>query len=220
MGHRRITLAVAVALAALFLGVRALLASNMGFVVNCPLTAAGPGSLSGTHTLNLPYQRDAQLTSGAGLVADLGLSNVATIYKFLEASDGLQFYTGRKGSAPDFALPLGDGLVIKMNTSVSYVIGGSSDPQLVLSLDGPGIGHRTGTNFVGLPYHATARTASELMQEIGFANVANVQRLLTQTDSLQVYTGRKGSPPDFPLDPCESYFIKMNSTVNYVPSHY
>ncbi len=220
MQPHRAALSLAIALAALLCGVRALVASNMGFVVNCPLTAAGPGSRSGTNTLNLPYQRDAQLLSAARLFTDLGLSNVAVMYKFLEASDGLQFYTGRKGSAPDFALPVGDGIVIKMNASVNYVVGGSSDPQIVLSLDGPGVAHLTGTNLVGLPYHSTAHTASALMQDIGFANVANVQRFVTETDGPEIYTGRKGSPPDFPLDPCESYFIKMSTTVNYIPSHY
>jgi hypothetical protein len=47
-----------------------------------------------------------------------------------------------------------------------------------------------------------------------------VQKFLKATDGLQVYTGRKGSGPDFALAPGEAYFIKMAATVNYSPSHY
>ena len=227
MHRHRCAVPIAPGLAALLLGARALLASNMGFIVNCPLPAAGVGSLSGTHTLNLPYQHDAQLNDGGDLMADLQISNVRNIQKFLEANDGLLVYTGRKGSftpeepaGPNFAIQPGECYFVKMLSKVDYVIGGSSDPHTVLSLDGSGIGHLSGTNFVSLPYHAIARTASELMHDIGFANVASIQRFLTETDGLQVYTGRKGSPPDFPLDACECYFIKMNTTVNYIPSHY
>jgi hypothetical protein len=50
--------------------------------------------------------------------------------------------------------------------------------------------------------------------------VASVQGFVTETDGLRVYTGRKGSPPDFPIDPCKSYFVKMKTTVSYIPSHY
>lgn len=222
MTRNRAALSIAVALAALACGVRALLASNMGFIVSCPMAAAGPTSRSGTYTLNLPYQRDAQMVSAKNVFADLGgVSTVAYVAKFLEPTDGLQIHNGRKGDLGlDWLNANGAGWFVKMNASVDYVVGGSSDPQLVLALDAPSPSSASGTNFVGLPYHAVADTASELMNDIGLANVASVQRFVTATDGLLVYTGRKGSPPDFPLVPCESYFIKMNATVNYIPSHY
>lgn len=223
MSRNRAALSVAVALAALCLGARALLASNMGFVISCPMTAAGPTSRSGTHTLNLPYQRDAQMVSAKDVFGDLGgVTNVAYIAKFLEPTDSLQIHNGRKGDGGlDWLNPNGAGWFVKLIVPVDYVVGGSSDPQLVLALDAPSqFSSASGTNFVGLPYHAVPRTASELMNDIGFANVASVQRFVTATDGLLVYTGRKGSPPDFSLDPCESYFVKMKTSVNYVPSHY
>ena len=222
MNWNRAALSLAVALAALACGVRSLVASNMGFIVSCPMTAAGPTSRSGTHTLNLPYQRDAQMFSAKDVFADLGgVSNVTYIAKFLETTDGTQVHTGRKGDGGlDWLNQNGAGWFVKLIVPVDYVVGGSSDPALVLNLNAAGSGSASGTNFVGLPYHATADTASELMNDIGFASVASVQRFVTATDGLLVYTGRKGSPPDFPLNPCESYFIKMNTTVNYIPSHY
>jgi hypothetical protein len=107
-----------------------------------------------------------------------------------------------------------------MNTTTNYLIGGSSDPSVVLQLDAPGPGSRSGTNFIALPYHSTANSASQLLQDIGLANVANVQRFVAATDSIQAYTGRKGSPPDFPIVPTECYFVKMNTTTSYIPSHW
>jgi len=37
---------------------------------------------------------------------------------------------------------------------------------------------------------------------------------------IQVYTGRKGSGPDFPIGPQECFFVRMSAFVAYVPSHY
>ena len=80
----------------------------------------------------------------------------------------------------------------------------------------------SGTNTLALPDNRQAgvNAASSLMNDIGLANVTNVQKFLKTTDGLQVYTGRKGAGPDFALVPGEAYFVKMATTVNYVPSHY
>jgi hypothetical protein len=212
-----------VCLAALSAALHTLLGSNMGFIVSCPLQGPGANSLSGFHALNLPYQRDAQLLNAGDLMRDIGLAQVAHLQGFLESTDSLVVYTGRKGDGGlnNFPLQAGECYFVKMLASVDYTVGGSSDPQVSLALNAAGTGNRSGLNFVGLPYHAIARTAGELMQDIGLASVANVQRFVSKTDTLQVHTGRKGSPsPDFPLNACECYFIKMNSTVSYIPSHY
>ena len=210
-----LTVALAVVLAA-----GGLLASNMGFKLNYPLTAAGAGSLSGTNTLALPDNRQAGVNAASTLMNDVSLLNTANVQKFLEATDGLQVYTGRKGSGPDFALGTGEGYLLKMNTTVNYIVVGSHDPAFANALNAAGAGSSSGTNLFSYPYHSTATTASALQTDIGLANTANVQKFLRATDGLQVYTGRKGSGADFALVPGEAYFIKMNTTVNYIPSHY
>lgn len=111
-----LTVALAVVLAA-----GGLLASNMGFKLNYPLTAAGVGSVSGTNTLALPDNRQAGVNSASALMNDITLLNTTNVQKFLEASDGLQVYTGRKGSGPDFALVPGEAYFIRMNTTVNYI---------------------------------------------------------------------------------------------------
>jgi len=218
MRHRP-SVAVVWALAA-GLAVSALVASNMGFLVWRTLEGPGPNSPTGTNTLALPYQRIPGLNNASDLMTDIGLANVGNVQRFLEATTGLQVYTGRKASGPDYPLAAGECYFVRMNATANYLIGGSSAPGLALSLDPPGPGNPSGTNFIVLPYHRTAATASQLMADIGFANVVNVQRFLAPTTGLQVYTGRKASGPDFALSPTECYFVRMSAFVAYVPSHY
>ena len=78
----------------------------------------------------------------------------------------------------------------------------------------------SGTNFFAYNYHQTAADAKALIDDIGFANVTNVQKFLKATDTLQSYTGRKLGGTAFALTPGEAYFVKMATTVNYTPSHY
>ena len=199
-----------------------LIASNMGFKLNYPLAATGASSNSGTNVIALPFNRQSGIDTANALIGDVGLANVANVQRFLEATDGLETYTGRKGTpAPDFPLAAGEGYFLRMNNPVDYIVVGSHDPSLAISLDGPGGGSQSGTNFFAVPYHTTSATAFDLMNDVGFASVLNIQRFLEATDGLETYTGRKGTPAaNFNLVAGESYFVRMSSTVSYTPSHF
>lgn len=199
-----------------------LLASNMGFKLNYTLNqTAGGVSNSGTNTLALPDNRQSGIADAKNLMDDIGFANVQNVQKFLKASDTLQVYTGRKGGGTAFPLVSGEGVYVKMNTSVNYIVVGSDDPALAYTLSATQGGvSASGTNFFAYNYHQTAADAKQLMDDIGFANVQNVQKFLKVSDTLQVYTGRKGGGTAFPLAPGEAYYVKMNTTVNYTPSHY
>lgn len=199
-----------------------LMASNMGFKLNYSLNATQVGvSKSGTNVLALPDNRQAGVVDAKNLMDDIGFANTQSVQKFLEATDGLQAYTGRKGTGAVFALTGGDGVFVKMNTTVNYIAVGSDDPALSYALNATQVGvSKSGTNFYAYNYHQTAADAKQLMDDIGFANTQSVQKFLKATDGLQAYTGRKGTGAVFTLAPGEAYFIKMNTTVNYTPSHY
>ena len=200
-----------------------LLASNMGFKLNYTLNqTAGGVSNSGTNTLALPDNRQSGVADAKNLMDDITFANVANVQKFLEASDTLQTYTGRKGGGTAFPLTSGEAVFVKMNTSVNYIVVGSDDPALAYSLNATQGGvSNSGTNFFAYNYHQTSADAKQLMDDIGFANVQQVSKYLKATDALQTYTGRKGSPGgNFTLVPGEGYFVKMGTTVNYTPSHY
>ncbi len=218
MRHRRFAVVVWTLSAALAAGV--LVASNMGFLVWRTLNGPGPGNPTGTNVLALAYQRVPGLNNASDLMTDIGFAGVTNVQRYVEATNGIQVYTGRKGSPPDFPLTSGECYFVRVPANVDYLIGGSSVPGLALPLDPPGPGSMTGTNFITLPYHRTPATASQVMADIGFASVVNVQRFLAANQGIQVYTGRKGSGPDFPIAPSECFFVRMSAFVAYVPTHY
>jgi hypothetical protein len=198
----------------------ALVASNMGFKLNYTLSQSGAGSNSGTNTLALPDNRQTGMADAKNLMDDIGFANTQNVQKFLKASDTLQVYTGRKGGGTAFPLAAGEGYFVRMATTVNYIVVGSDDPAVAYSLTQSGVGSNSGTNFFAYNYHQTAADAKALMDDIGFANVQNVQKFLKASDTLQVYTGRKGGGTAFALTPGEAYFVRMATTVNYTPSHY
>ncbi|HEX4825671.1 MAG TPA: hypothetical protein VFV19_15320 [Candidatus Polarisedimenticolaceae bacterium] len=200
----------------------ALVASNMGFKLNYTLSQAGGGtSNSGTNTLALPDNRQTGMADAKNLMDDITFNNVTNIQKFLKATDTLQTYTGRKGTGAVFSLAAGEGYFVKMQTTVNYIVVGSDDPSVAYSLSQAGGGtSNSGTSFFAYNYHQTAADAKGLMDDIGFANVTNVQKFLKATDTLSTYTGRKGTGAVFALAPGEAYFVKMQTSVNYTPSHY
>jgi hypothetical protein len=204
----------------------ALVASNMGFKLNYQLKQADGGvtSKTGTSTIALPDNRQTGLNDSKNLMDDIGSANVLEVQKFLAATDSLQVYTGRKGSpGANFTLAAGEGYRVRMSTTVNYIIVGSDDPSIAYQLkqaDG-GVTSKTGTTQYAYNYHQTAVDSKQLMDDIGSANVLEIQKFLTASDSLQVYTGRKGSPgANFAMVPGESYRVRMATTVNYIPSHF
>lgn len=199
-------------------------ASNMGFKLNYSLnqTAAGVAK-TGKNTIALPDNRQTGLSTAKNLMDDIGFANVAEVQKFLKASDTFQTYTGRKASpGADFSLAAGEGYLVRMNTTVNYIVVGSDDPAVAYGLNATQAGvSKTGKSFFSYNYHQTAGDSKQLMDDIGFANVAEIQKFLKASDTFQTYTGRKASPgANFALVPGEAYIIRMNTTVNYTPSHY
>jgi len=147
---------------------------------------------------------------------------VASVSRYIESSDGTEVYTGRPGTPhADFSLVPGEGYYVVMHTDVNYFIHGSHDPSVVVVLnraDGC-VSSCNGTNFYSHPYHATAKTAKALMDDIGSASVTSISRYIRSSDALEAYTGRVATPyPDFPLTPGEAYVIQVNSSVNYIPT--
>jgi len=199
-------------------------ASNMGFKLNYTLQATLAGvSKSGRNYLALPDNRQTGMNTSKSLMDDIGFANVADISKFLKASDTFQSYTGRKSSpGADFGLLGGESVVVRMNTTVNAIVVGSDDPAGLYTLQATSAGvSKSGRNHFAYNYHQTAGDSKQLMDDIGFANVADVSKFLKITDTFQSYTGRKSSPgANFTLTPGEGYVVRMNTTVNYTPSHY
>jgi hypothetical protein len=201
-----------------------LFASNMGFKLNYPLTGPGAAPIDGTNTLGLPYNQQTNLLDVEDLLADInataGGNVVVSIQRFVKATGGLETYTPAGGT--NFPLTAGEGYRVKVNAPVNYIIVGSHDPTLTLTLTGPAAAPVDGTNEFAFPYHGVASNADELLQEINTqaaaAAVVSIQRFVKSTGGLETYTPAGGV--NFPMVPGEAYRVKVNQNVNYQPDHY
>lgn len=234
MSKKNSFVVIAVALCAI-LAAGGILASNMGFKLNYPLNKTGTaGSKSGVNTISLPYFRQTGLNDAFELIKDIEgtnppFSKVISVSKFLEATNGLQIYTGRMGSPGlNFNLSAGEGYRVQMSADVNYIVVGAHDPVLPTALESSGVGSKSGVNDYAPPYNIIPATAFDLIKDIEgvpnppFSKVISVSKFLTTTNGLQIYTGRMGSPGlNFNLVPGESYRIQMSVTVPaYRASHY
>lgn len=207
-----------------------LLASNMGFKLNYHLegpTAPNPPNPSGTSSLALPDNRQSGLNTALDLMTDIGgvgFPSVANIQMWDGSTANGRFvaYTGRMGAGAPFALTNQQCYLVKMLSPVNYIVVGSDNPTLGYNFAAPGVGNPSGTTSFSFNYHQTAATALDLMNDITFANVANVQKWDGSTTNGRwvAYTGRMGAGTPFNLVPGECYLVKMTALANYVPSHY
>ncbi len=216
MSKRSLTAGLIVAVA--LLGVGGLFASNMGFKLN--YTMQNPASQGGTgigaNTLALPFNRQSGMNTAQDLINDIGSTSVVNVQRYIESSNSFQ--TRDSASGPNFNLAAGEGYFVTMSADVNYIAVGSHGPTVQVSLDQPSGGASIGANLYAPPYHQTASTAQELINDIGSTNVVNVQRYIESSNSYQ--TRDSASGPNFNLLPGEAYFVTMSTTVLYTPSHY
>lgn len=199
-----------------------LLASNMGFKLNYTLAITGGAPDIGASTLGLPDNRQTGMNDSKTLMDDIGSASVANLQRYIESANSFEVYTGRKSSPnANFSLVAGEGyFVVMQGANVNYIAVGSDDPTLGYVLNtsvAPGIN----ANFYSYQYHQTATDSKQLMDDVGSASVANIQRYMKASNSYEVYTGRKSSPnANFTLSPGQAYFVVMNANQTYSPSHY
>ena len=197
------------------LGAGLLLASNTGFFLEYPLL--GPeDSASGTNWISLPYNTEPQ--TAQDMFSELGgATMVESVARFDPQSDNNQTFSG--APEDDFSIVPGEGLIVKMKSTVDYAFVGSHRSGASVTLLGPE-DSISGLNLYALPYHAQASSASELQNDINQSCngdcVIQIERLIRSNDSMVSYSGSAGGGPDFPLTAGESYRIQVNQTVEFV----
>jgi len=223
MNRKMVVGAVLVALAVVMTA-GTLVASNMGFKLNYSMEQPGGVSKTGNSVLALPDNRQSGVNTAKNLMDDIGFNSVTSISRFLAVSDTFLTYTGRapNPSANNFNLTAGEAYLVRMKTSVNYIVVGSDDPALSYTLNQPGGAAKTGNTFYAYNYHQTAATAKQLMDDVGFNSVTSVSRFLKASDTYLAYTGRAPNPSanNFNLTPGEGYLVRMKTTTLYSPSHY
>jgi len=222
-----------------------LFASNMGFKLNLALDSpAFNGSATGLQDVALPFNQQTSLVSAIDIRADINATVPGAfkdVSRFVKQTDLLVTYAGLSSfpavGNTDFNLVPGEGIRIKVQAPVNYIIVGSHDPGLVVTLDAPGSnGSATGLQDYAYPYHSTAADAIQLRDEInaqaGNPNaVKDIAVFVRSNDSLVTYAGLSNFPAvgntNFPLTPGTAYRVKIRpvneggvASVPYVPSHY
>jgi hypothetical protein len=209
---RRMTALVVIAAAAIIVA-GGLMASNMGFKLNYPLQAQQSGvSASGFQSIGLPYNRQVGIDTASQLKADVeaGGVGVGSIQKY-------DILTGQNVPYPltDFPLAEGEGYLIGVLNSGSYIIVGSHDPGFNVNFKAQAVGvSASGFQRYAPPYHGVASTASELKLELA-PEVVSVQKY-------DILTGQNIPYPltDFPIVPGESYLVGVTADKTFVPAHY
>jgi hypothetical protein len=202
-----------------------LMASNMGFKLNLPLVAAAGGvSASGTNYIGVPYNQQVGLVTAKDLFLDIQKGGaIQFLNQHRKIDDGFEVYTFGGGTlAPNgWNLTAGEAYIAKVGADQNYIIVGSHNPGLTISLVGAGAGSASGTNYYVHPYHGVATNARELFLEIG-GDVQFLNQHRKIDDGFEVYTFGGGTlPPDgWPLQAGEGYIVKIGSDKDFVPQHY
>jgi hypothetical protein len=192
----RTRVALALAAALMLLISLAAVGSNMGFKITIPLTAGYANYVS------LPYY--SNYTNAASLLADI--PNCTAVKRWDNSTGTYQMYTGR---GTNFTVIEGEGYIVNVSVSGSWVVVGSHDPGFALPLTA---GY---ANYVSIPYHTTATNASTLLSQI--PNCTAVKRWDNPTGTYQMYTGRG---TNFPLTPGEAIIVNVGTTCTWAPAHY
>ena len=130
---RRVTALVVIATAAAVVA-GGLMASNMGFKLNYPLQNTQSGvSKTGRNTIGLPYNRQVGIDTASQLLADVSAGGISAIQleQFNKQFDTNEPYPGPAG---DFGLVASEAYLLRVTTSGDYIIVGSHDPGLGISL--------------------------------------------------------------------------------------
>jgi hypothetical protein len=189
----------------------ALLASNMGFKLVYPL------SNTGTYQLNwvsLPYYWGTSATASA-VCTDIG-ANAFSVSHWVRASESYEEYDCPIAYGTDFSLTPGEALVVKVAGATNWTIVGSHNPGTSYGLT------NTGTyqlNWVSVPYHTTAATASALCADIG-ANTFSVSHWVRASESYEEYDCPIAYGTDFSITPGEGLVVKVSAPTTWSPSHY
>lgn len=222
--RKGILAAVAVAGVAVLVLAGGLMASNMGFKLNLPLVATGGSSASGTNYIGLPYNQQVGMVTARDLFEDIAAGGaVQTISQHRPIDDAFEIYTFGGGTIPPngWNLVPGQAYIVKVGVDQNYIIVGSHNPGLTISLLGTGAGSNSGTNYYTHPYHGVAANARELFLEVG-GSVQTLSQHRKVDDAFEIYTYGGGTiPPNgWNLKPGEGYIVKVGSDQDIVPAHY
>lgn len=189
----------------------ALLASNMGFKLVFPLSNTGNYQLN---WVSLPYYWGSSATASS-VCADIG-ANAVSVDRWVRPTEAYDDYNCQLSYGTDFAISPGEGIAVKVLSATNWTIVGSHNPGTGVSLTSVG---NFKLNWVSVPYHTTAATASALCTDLG-ANAVSIDRWVRATEAYDDYNCVLSYGTDFALTPGEALAVKVSTATTWTPSHY
>lgn len=184
-----------------------LFSSNMAFKLKMQLT----GNLS--KFISLPCH--CQYTT-AGLLRNRLISEgggSVSVYNW----NGMEFqeWSGGGEGQVNFDITPGTGYKVVTSQAVdNWLIVGSHDESVVISFTG------CVTKYVSIPYHAKAKTAAELRNEL-IASGASWAHLYNWSGTRwQRWSGGGIGQYNFPIVAGTSYQVQLYPDTNWIPAHY
>jgi hypothetical protein len=204
---KRVYLLTALGVAALLVG-GGLMASNMGFKLAYQLTTDTPQN---NNSIALPYNQQVGLDTAKDLLDDITVSTgiAPGSVSYYNDFDGFTSYNGV--GAGNFNLVAGVGYVVQIPSATVYTIVGSHKPGFVVNLTTTTPQNQ---NLYAYPYHSTAATALDLLQESGADAIAYYNNF----DGFTSYNGVGAG--NFALVAGEAYLLQVSAPVAFVPAHY
>ena len=176
--------------------------SNMGFKISISLAAGGANNW-----VALPYFNS--YPNGASIFNNI--TNCTQVSRWDLGTAALQTYDGPRSY--NFNTTAGEAYLVKVLTATNWVVVGSHNPSLQVSLVGAGA-----TNWVSIPYHTTAATVDKLWSQI--PNIGEISYWDPINHKYIVYTGGIFDPK-FAIVPGRGYVIKIGgASSTWVPAHY
>lgn len=204
-----------------------LVASNMGFKLTKTLVYVDANHVN-VNWISLPYYYLTGTVNAENVCDDIGgtcntLGN-CEVAKWNVSTDTYSTWTCQTAKGTPFTVNPGEGIYVKPNTNQDFIIVGSHNPTLQLTLTYVDANH-VNVNWISVPYHTTAANAENLCDEIG--GVCNtlgnceVGKWNVSTDTYSTWTCQTAKGTPFTLTPGEAVYVKPNATITgYIPSHY
>ncbi len=193
-------------------------ASNMGFKIVKPVNLE---SGSNINIIGLPYNfpdvdgdGDVDADDVAQDMGGIGVG-VSEVAKWDAVNQAWISWLG--GRSTNFALTPGEGLLVKVPADLNYVIVGSHDPSVTVTVD-----LQAGSNIsmIAVPYHSMSTTADDVANEFGGigVGVSEVSKWDATNQAWISWLG--GRSTNFALTPGEGLLVKVPAQVVWSPSHY
>lgn len=174
------------------------LASNMGFKINIPLTAGWANYVA------IPYFNS--YPNASAMFTDI--TGATAVKRWNNTTGTIEQWSGSRGT--NFATTAGEAYIVNVAATTTWVVVGSHNDTASVTLTA-GF-----ANYIGVPYHTTRTTASELFTELPAATA--VKRWNNTTGTIEQWSGSRGT--NFALTPGEGYIANVSTTGAWAPIHY